>query len=1578
MNSKPTKPKKAGPKTRKPPKATSAAGGVAGKLGDRYEAWWTVLHGVLPILRGVFASLRVERPGLSGIEFEVRGAITASDEGHQCKRTHSSSWTVKALKSEGFLPTWSALADAGTHVVFGSSRSSVVEQMAEKARRFTDPGEWIDDLESDEDSARILLEKEWSVDVAAVHRRLRLTTFTQIGELPLRSHMTELLSLSVTGDPDEVFGLLRGYIEDHFVEDITADALWTYLREKGHQPATGFSPAASELVRELTASYIQSIKVLRSPSLTHVVREETDRIVGELRRDGGPSTVVAVGRPGGGKSDVIAEVARLLVESGGTVVGALRLDQAEPATKSTQLGAQPGIGYGDSPPRVIARVSNGGPSVLVIDQAETASVLSGRGSSVREALRDMLQQAQTTPGMKILIACRAEDLRFDANLQRLFAMEDPTTLRIDIGDLSDQKVLASLASIGLPPAGIPKALRELCRNPFNLTLFSHIYEHADTAGKAGLPGVRSRHQLLAEYHTQMSARMRVALGPDVYPAAIMRVATAMSDTGTLSVPAIHFASSQDTLHALRHEGVLVEDKGRLRFFHEAMFDYASALALLAAGQNVSSLLASGDQDLIRRGQVRSLLTLVREEGSESASYLAQLGEAVRPGTRSHIRAAVLSLLAELDDISDAELGTVLEIAADAADPMHMHATGLLTTEHITRRLARDGLLDVMALRAAGLPVPAGQGLVQHVATLDRDSCLSSLVGAARHEPNSAAIAALPVVQSPEITSWLPAILRLIFIAGQSATGPGLADLFIRATQATTAAVLDVIDTYHPDLDAAADRYGKTRADIIDSLRAVQFNRSPAQHALKTIAVRTPEEAPLALRAWLDAAGTINESIGSTRLLSFGSVLGHEGTGLEVYKRPADNAPVAFVEQILPVVVNDWERNAMPHRWPPSGTIPDASVGLRYTNVVLGRHKHSLEYEVIDALFEATRAAAVEAPDSVGPMLAELHSSDILPIHELLAHVYADGANDLLDQACAWVNDHRVRGLPDGATAGWAWAAVAGRVAASGSGTQRDQVLTAVRDTYLNNASDDSDNERLDREAQIVLARLNAAIGDDLPTDVRMRLDELNTRFGAPLDRPVPYDDLDVHVENQDLSEDLTDDQWLHLIEESASYSSGAGTDEPIRRTANLLAQHAAQDPPRFLRLGARLPGPTPRQIIERLLRVFADNTASLGEADPDDPVALVRSVMSGESNSNIDLSVLQLLAKLAATDLPEDLVDLVPTIYDRNQQPIAGSDAHEPDLDHIRGVAVATAADLLSHAASRGARLPRLAPMLQRAVSDHSEVGTWFPAALGAVHELDTTMARDLADQWVQDATDDELSAPHLQRLAVQLAVTNPSSAKLILDRMLASGNSTAKSRAGALAIYFRLAGINVDEEGEPAALSRAIQDEAGRRGVASQLVHQLGDLPPDSGLATGEIPDQSLLIKLADDDSDDVRAEIAEIGQQFGSQLAQYNDLLDKLADTETFKQHPGRLLHQLSQRRDELPPAALKLCRTWIELHVTQAADIANRQAAEVYDVTDIVLAMYSRAETGSPTRRMCLDLIDRCVEYAVGDIMSKLDDA
>jgi hypothetical protein len=111
---------------------------------------------------------------------------------------------------------------------------------------------------------------------------------------------------------------------------------------------------------------------------------------------------------------------------------------------------------------------------------------------------------------------------------------------------------------------------------------------------------------------------------------------------------------------------------------------------------------------------------------------------------------------------------------------------------------------------------------------------------------------------------------------------------------------------------------------------------------------------------------------------------------------------------------------------------------------------------------------------------------------------------------------------------------------------------------------------------------------------------------------------------------------------------------------------------------------------------------------------------------------------------------------------------------------------------------------------------------------------------------------------------------------------------------------------------------------------------------------------------------------------LADYDALFDSLADTAAFQNHPGSLFHFLGQRLDELPPAALKLCQVWADKFAATANDMANRETAEAYNVTDIVLGLYTRTEPGSTMRGQCLDLIDLFAELRIGDIENKADDA
>jgi len=1315
-------------------RVTSSGGGVAGKLGDRYEAWWTIWRGVLPVLADEFEAVRVEEPGFDAIEFRLVGGRDGKpDEGHQCKRTHRTSWTVLALKGESFLGPLATMTDAGIHVVFASEQRSVLGPMADKARRRADVDAWSADLADDEGLARTQLQQAWGVGSEDVHRRLRMTTFEPIGDPTLRHVLVAALNTACTGDPEAVLGLLRGYIEDHFAENLRADEIWSFLRNKGHHPATGFSPAFSERVRETVTSYVSHAEASRPAALSRVARSEVGRIIDELQRPDGPPVVVLTGKPGSGKSDVLAEACKALTSLGVTT-GVLRLDVAQPAQTAAELGAQQAIGFDGSPPQSLARASAGHESVLVVDQADSASMLSGRGHTIYGALRDMLQQARSTAGMKVLVACRTEDLRFDANLRRLVNLDHPSpanVARIDLGDLTVEQVREALASLDLDVSRIPAPLLRLTANLLNLALFIQVYEAASPTARPALTALHTRLQLLREYHVLMNARMLPTLGPNVYAAAALRVAKEMSDKGTQSVGRAIMAAEIDTLNALLHHGVMVDDNGRLRFFHEAMFDYLAALALRSTGATATTLLAAGPQELLRRGQIRAMLALTREDGTPNDYFTDISGVLDRTKSRSHIRAAVLSMLSEMDEVREQELTLILQIAADNTDPMRQHALGTLTTEPMARWLASSGLLDVAVAILGGMTSPSQSQDAQLLSQVGAEGCGSLLMRAAAHQPNAAATAALALTSnSHQVTTWLNGFLRLIHIAGPAASGSPLADLFVELARAATSAVLDE-ESYRADTEAAAQRLGVERTVILQRIGTMLFR--DGRYALATIAQHTPAQAPSALQAWLEAAVSINTTRSVGSLFETGSVLGHDATGLGVFSRAAQAASRSFVEAVLPTIMRDWEKTAKEFRWTPTGT-QEQTTGLRHTRYLVSLSPNSIEHEINDALVVAATLAAEAEPDELDGILAPLHSSDLLPVHELLSHAYGTAEGPLLDKACDWVCDPRVRGLPHGATRGWAWATVAGRVAAAGTAEQRDRVLGCVRQAYSEPAGtdgiptgssplgDDDTLKALTHEELVVLSRLKVAMGADMPADFDARIGELEQVHGQAPDQPVAWTRVIEMHRQRDVPSGLNDTEWTgHIERVTTGVEPGVANpfEDKLYDTTTGLSQETAKDPPRFARLAASLPTTTPAPIVNAVMRGVADNVSKLDDSDVDLVLDLIRAVLAREPIATLDLDVLRLINKMAAKDLPADILAAVPLIYDRNPPPEQWpwADLETAGLNHPRGAVITTAAELLNHSHTRAARLPQLAPFLAKAAEDeHPQVRIWLPTALFLIH----------------------------------------------------------------------------------------------------------------------------------------------------------------------------------------------------------------------------------------------------------------------
>src|SRR5258707_15889899 len=78
-------------------------GGVADKLGNDYEAHWTLIE-ALGVLRGHAEEIRLEAFNEDATGFEFRVTTSGQNVWHQCKRRRAKgSWTMQALAGEGVL-----------------------------------------------------------------------------------------------------------------------------------------------------------------------------------------------------------------------------------------------------------------------------------------------------------------------------------------------------------------------------------------------------------------------------------------------------------------------------------------------------------------------------------------------------------------------------------------------------------------------------------------------------------------------------------------------------------------------------------------------------------------------------------------------------------------------------------------------------------------------------------------------------------------------------------------------------------------------------------------------------------------------------------------------------------------------------------------------------------------------------------------------------------------------------------------------------------------------------------------------------------------------------------------------------------------------------------------------------------------------------------------------------------------------------------------------------------------------------------------------------------------------------------
>ncbi len=543
----------------KQPRIVGASGGVADKLGNKYELAWAIWH-ALRCIQDERRSLALEEidPELAdGSEFtyiDEHGDISVTQVKRQNNITDH--WTIAALRGRGVLAAAARHVAAGRQFHFNSmTPSAALRVMADLSRQSADVQQFLthqltpqlratfDELTAanvfgSAEAAWQTLRGIW-IDIAVEERVV--ATNAMLAEVMLEGATGDLMAVAV-----------GAVLLDNLRRRMTRRELLLALARNGIAPRDfAAKRTCHEQVVAATRSWRGTIeRELLSPPIE---RQEAGALFDLM-----PTTPVAlvVGAGGGGKSAVLYQAAREL-EAQGAEILAFRLDRRGAFGSTLELGTQ--LGLSRSPVAELRLAADGRDAFLIIDQLDAVSLASGRLSERYDVIADLIQEATAIDGIRVILACRLFDVENDYRIRKLDARADVE--RLAVGPLPDEAVTDAVLAMGLDPAALTPAQRALLTSPLNLVLLETI------ADQPRALNFTTRGSLFEAFWQRKEQAVEERRPGTLFNDVLARIANTASDQQTLSVP----VAILDPGDFIRHARVLASEQlvALARGFHAA-------------------------------------------------------------------------------------------------------------------------------------------------------------------------------------------------------------------------------------------------------------------------------------------------------------------------------------------------------------------------------------------------------------------------------------------------------------------------------------------------------------------------------------------------------------------------------------------------------------------------------------------------------------------------------------------------------------------------------------------------------------------------------------------------------------------------------------------------------------------------------------------------------------------------------------------------------------------------------------------------------------------------------------------------
>lgn len=626
-------------------------GGVASKLGNRHEAKWLVRE-LLDVLSGDADWLQFEGISAEFNGFEAAVCKAGGTEWHQTKsNAPGGNWTIGALKREGVLSAFAKRLSAGANnaCIFASqSPARDLRSLGDKARLANNSSEFRKALNHNERASLKILEDVWGNEPSKTHEWLSRCWF-RTASVEVLDNMIATLGNLYFERCEAAFAVLREHLEANLNKPITIESIRSALQVPLGLKHWGLDQSLRQRLTEVTSVYLATFPVLAEGG-RDIDRKERAIVEEMLVQPDGPSVVLLTGVAGAGKSGVVAGLIERLRDRGIPHL-ALRADQHLTSRSPQDLGHAL-LGRDESPAVTLKGLSDPGQSVLIIDQVDAISEVSGRQGAVRETILRLVSQVEGLKTVRLVLVCRSFDLDSDSRLKQLKDGQRVAEVSVPLLDWSSE-VEPLLADQGMKIKDLSSQQRDLLCLPLNLGLFLEL--RVDAGAFA------SRSDLFERLLERKDRAIRASRSPSwSLFAALGRLVDWMSDCQKLDAPISVLDEFSGALDALASEHLIVKGRGSINLFHESLFDHIFARQFAARTQSLHDLLVGSEQHLFRRTQTRQIFEALRQ--LDRPRYCRELKEILTSTLiRHHIKQAVALWLSSLPDPTKDEYHAVIDL-----------------------------------------------------------------------------------------------------------------------------------------------------------------------------------------------------------------------------------------------------------------------------------------------------------------------------------------------------------------------------------------------------------------------------------------------------------------------------------------------------------------------------------------------------------------------------------------------------------------------------------------------------------------------------------------------------------------------------------------------------------------------------------------------------------------------------------------------------------------------------------------------------------------------------------------------------